>query len=185
MANWKEEYKEDWEISTKKENDVKESLMNLLNCDVVHYGLGSGSSEYIKKEDEPNDHEKGDPDLYILDIDTYVEVTGPNIPITFDAPLWVRPDKITNSKNKINESDGKLHIVVHVAELTESNGTIFRIIELNNTFIQRVDNSEFELIHPYIKGKRETYYEIPYDDVSVNSYYNFVMNRLKPLFNKI
>lgn len=179
MTNWKDAYKDQWKASNKKENDVKKSLSKLLNCEVQEYGLGAGSTEYILKENEPDTHKAGDPDLYIPEYDAYVEVTGPNVKMYYEDTLWIRPDKITNCKDKLAIGDGKTHFIVHVLSLKEANTTIFRIISIDKEFIRRIEEGDFKLIHPRIRGKEETYYEIPYNDRSVYDYYNFVDDLIK------
>ncbi len=184
MANWKDAYKDQWKISNEKEELVRNSLASTLNCEIIYEGLGAGSTEYIAKEDEPDSHKKGDADLYIKEADAYVEVTGPNVQVYYEAGLWIRPDKITNAEEKIKNGVGKLHFIIHVTSLKEAEGaTVFRVIELNEKFFNRVRNNEFEIVNPIIRGNKEEFYEIPHDDVCIKDYHYYVGFRVKPLIS--
>jgi hypothetical protein len=52
---------------------------------------------------------------------------------------------------------------------------------MNDEFFQRIDNNVYRLVHPIIRGNREEFYEIPYDDVCVKDYHNFIETVVKPL----
>ncbi|WP_405571171.1 hypothetical protein [Winogradskyella sp. Asnod2-B02-A] len=158
---WKNAYKDSWEASASKEKYVKEIIEKQTGLEVLEIGLGAGSSEFIEGNAKDNELEKGDADLYVKDKDCFIEVTGPNIKMDFDRPLWIRPDKLRNAYRKLRDGKGKLHVIIHV--LNEKNDEItIRVIVLDNLFFDHlITKKSFNLVKPKIRGREETYYEIP------------------------
>ena len=170
---WKETYQPLWDIADIKERKVKKLIEELLNTEVSFYGLGAGQTKFIDGSAEDNNHKKGDADLYIKEYDTFIEVTGPTSKAYEEDSLWVRPDKITNSINKINKGIGKYHFVIHVARIN-INKTIYRAIKLGEHLRIAYKEKSIKLIKPNLKGNiEEKYIEIPYNHNCVYSMEEF------------
>jgi hypothetical protein len=173
---WKEAYKESWDASSKKEQFIKSIIEKETGLNVKEIGLGAGSSEFIEGSAKDNQHEKGDADLFIEEIDTYIEVTGPNIPMNKNATLWFRPDKLNNTYKKTIKNIGKLHILIHVQEVKETSDKLIRCIILDKVFFERGKNKEFATVTPTIRGRQEKYIEIPYDDKSLMTFDDLILH---------
>ena len=158
---WKDAYRESWDASSTKEKSIKKLIEDNTGLQVIEIGLGAGTTEYISGSASDNKLTKGDADLYIPEKDCYIEVTGPNIPLAFNQPLWLRPDKVQNTKNKIGEGKGKIHVVFHVLTEKGTNNLIIRVILLNDLFFQCQANNEFPIVNPIIRGRLEKYLELP------------------------
>jgi hypothetical protein len=100
---WKNAYKDFWEVAASKENKIKNIIENETGFKVLEIGLGAGSTEFVSGNASDNKLTKGDADLYVNEKECFVEVTGPNIKMDFNRPLWVRPDKLRNAYNKIQK----------------------------------------------------------------------------------
>ncbi len=177
---WKNAYKDFWEIAASKENKIKNIIENETGFEVLEIGLGAGSSQYVTGNAIDNKLTKGDADLYVPEKDCYVEVTGPNIKMDFDRPLWVRPDKLKNAYSKLKNNLGKLHVIIHIlVQLNEE--TAIRVIVLDETFFEHLlDRKSFSKVHPFIRGREETYYELPPEHETIISLTDFI-SRLKNL----
>jgi hypothetical protein len=173
---WKDAYKESWDASSKKEQFIKSIIEKETGLTVIEIGLGAGSSEFIVGNAKENHHEKGDADLYIKEIDAYIEVTGPNIPMFKNATLWFRPDKLNNTYKKIINNIGKLHVLIHVQEVKNTSDKLIRCIILDNAFFERGKNKEFVLVTPTIRGRQEKYIEIASDDKALINIDDFIFN---------
>lgn len=158
---WKDAYKDAWDVASAKEERVKSLIEDLTGYEVVGNGLGTGSTEYISGSAVENGYCKGDADLYIPQIECYVEVTGPNIAMSYELPLWIRPDKIKNAFDKIEANKGRLHVIIHVLTEKGTNNIRLRVIKIDKFFRNFFDSGAFRLINPIIRGNKETYYEIP------------------------
>jgi hypothetical protein len=163
---WKDAYKNLWAKADEKERKVKEIIENLLGAKLTFYGLGAGSVEYIDGSAEENNQVKGDPDLYVEKYDTFIEVTGPMIKVSENAALWIRPDKVRNAINKIENKIGQYHFVIHVANL-KSGITLYRAIRLDKTIEDSYRENTIKYITPKIRGIQEKYLEIPHDHKTV------------------
>lgn len=162
---WKDKYKDSWELSNKKEALVAELITEKTGMEVLTIGFGARSSEYIQGTAEENGFKAGDADLYVKNADAYVEVTGSNVPMFATSSLWVRPDKIRNSAEKLKNGQGKLHLIFHVVELKNQNGKkLIRCINLNKEFFDRLNSGKFRKVAPVIRGSKEEFYEIFADD---------------------
>ena len=171
---WKEAYKDSWARASDKENWVKSSIEQLAGVPVEVIGLGAGSTDYIAGSAVFNGHEKGGADLYLPSLDIYVEVTGPNIKVTKNDALWVRPDKIAGALRKIAAGTGKMHVVVHLAQLQPNGEKIARVLLLDTRIERAVADSTIELIKPKIRGRVEQYYAVPANYILVRPYENFL-----------
>ena len=164
---WKDAYQDSWPVSSKKEEFIKNLLEKQTGFTVEVTGMGAGTATYISGSAEDNHFKKGDADLWVKESDAFVEVTGPNITMPSDATLWIRPDKIANSMQKIEEGKGRLHVVVHVQIIRGTNEKIVRGVIIDSEFIKRVKNKEFMTVNPRINQKTETYTEIKHNDPAV------------------
>lgn len=158
---WKEAYKEFWDVASSKEKAIKNLIETQTGFEVIEVGLGAGTTTYISGDASDNDLSKGDADLYIPEKDCYIEVTGPNIAMSFHSPLWIRPDKFQNTARKIKEGKGKLHVVFHVLTEKGTDKIKIRVINLNRTFFHCLKNRQFKIVHPLIRGREEKYVELP------------------------
>lgn len=171
---WKEAYKEFWEASSKKEEFVKELIEKETGATVLEVGLGAGTEDFLSGSAADYGLTKGDADLYVVDSDAYVEVTGPNIKVNLSDTLWIRPDKVSNSFNKQKEGKGKLHAIVHIAEIKPDGKKAIRVIILNKSFIEAYNRNEFKIIYPTIRGKQEKYLELPPEHATIISFDRFL-----------
>lgn len=177
---WKDAYKDFWEIAASKEKKIKNIIEDETGYEVLEIGLGAGSSDFIEGDAKDNKLTKGDADLYVTDKECYIEVTGPNIKMDFDKPLWVRPDKLKNAYNKLKNNEGKLHVIVHVL-VQKNNETVIRVIVLDNVFFDHLINKKsFKKVTPYIRGRSETYIELPPEHETIISLEDFI-KRLKDI----
>lgn len=171
---WKDAYKDQWEAASKKEEAVKKLIENETGLEVQIVGLGAGTSGFIAGNATDNNLEKGDADLYITQTDSYVEVTGPNIPMQLEAPLWFRPDKFQNTEKKLLAGKGKLHFVVHVLDQRGTGNKVIRVINLNEYFFKKLKTGSYPTVYPRIRGRQETYIEIPYNSDVILSFGEFI-----------
>ncbi len=171
---WKNAYEEFWEIAASKENKIKNIIEQETGYEVIEIGLGAGSTEFIKGNAKDNKLTKGDADLYVLEKECYIEVTGPNIKMDFEKPLWVRPDKLRNAYNKLQAKEGKLHVIVHVL-IQRNNETVIRVILLDELFFDHlITRKSFNKVNPFIRGREETYYELPPAHETIISLTDFI-----------
>jgi len=177
---WKNAYKDFWEVAASKENKIKEIIEKETGYEVFEIGLGAGSTEFITGNAQDNKLTKGDADLYVKEKECFIEVTGPNIKMDFEKPLWVRPDKLRNAYNKLQNNEGKLHVIVHVL-VQRNNETVIRVIILDKLFFDHlITKKSFPKINPFIRGREETYYELPPEHATIISLKDFI-ERLKGL----
>ena len=139
---WKKRYQDKWKDGNHRERIIK-TLLESWGYKVNAFGFEALSDDY--NPDSPD--EKGKPDFFI-EINgskLFFEVTGTNIKtVTPDKNIWLRPDKISFvKKHKLKAYCA--HVLDHL--------DIIRFINMN----ELEDNT---LIHPTIRGTKETYYEI-------------------------
>lgn len=158
---WKDAYKESWDAASTKEKSIKALIEAETGLKVVEVGLGAGTTDYISGSAKDHNLTKGDADLYIPEKDCYIEVTGPNIPMNFNLPLWVRPDKLKNTFDKLKAGKGQIHVVFHVLTEKGTNEIKIRVINLDKKFFDFYNNNTFKVVNPTIRGRRETYIELP------------------------
>jgi len=171
---WKNAYKDLWEIAASKENKIKNIIEQETGYEVIEVGLGAGSTKFVAGNANDNKLTKGDADLYVKEKGCYIEVTGPNIKMDFNKPLWIRPDKLRNSYNKLKDGVGKLHVVVHVL-VQRDNETVIRVILLDPLFFDHlIRRKSFKKVSPFIRGRKETYYELPPEHETIISLTEFI-----------
>lgn len=140
---WKKRYKGIWKSGNKRE-DLFQKTIESWGYTVKNFGFETLSEDYNPNSPE----EKGKPDFYIEHKDKriYFEVTGTDSPRTSEHdPIWLRPDKVEYVK--------KHHMIafcVHI--LTAKN--LIRFLDMNKI-------NERNIIHPTIRGTKETYIEVP------------------------
>lgn len=165
---WKDRYKDHWDKAAQKEKMVIDKIERETGKKVELYGLGAGSTEFLSGSASDHNFTKGDADLYIKDVDFFIEVTGPNIKVPPSAALWVRPDKIENALRKIRQGIGKGHFIVHVIERSDCDQTLIRVIPI-------IPELQFlSTINPRIRGTVETYKEIPSTYQNIMSFEEFI-----------
>lgn len=158
---WKDAYKDAWETASSKEKSIKKLIEDNTGYEVIEVGLGAGTTDYLSGSASDHGLTKGDADLYVPEKDCYIEVTGPNIPMAFEKPLWIRPDKIQNTFDKLKAGKGKLHVVLHVLTEKGTNEIKVRVILLDKIFFQFARDKEFPLVYPVIRERQEKYLELP------------------------
>jgi len=139
---WKKRYKDKWEEGNRREEIVK-TLLESWGFEVVNFGFEALSTQY--NPDSPD--EKGKPDFFI-EYDKnriFFEVTGTSVgSVTPEAQIWLRPDKV----EYVKKHEVKAYCI-HVLDKYE----LIRFIDMHKII-------GMKLIHPTIRGTRETYYEI-------------------------
>ncbi len=171
---WKKRYQHTWERSDQRERAIIERVREESGKLAVAAGLGASSTEYLSGSAASRGYERGGADLQIADTDIYLEVTGPQTPaVPFTAPLWVRPDKIDNAREHYPEHE------TWVVHWLEKDGTL-RVIKLDQDFFDELDQGAFPIVNPWIRGTRETFYEIPADHPCVRPWSELI-ERLREL----
>ena len=139
---WKRRYQGIWKAGNKREELFQKNLEGW------GYAAKSFGFETLSKDYNPEaPEEKGKPDFYIdyFDKKIYFEVTGTDSPKTSeDDPIWLRPDKVEYA-----EKHGLITYCVHI--LTAKN--LIRFLDM-----ARINTKN--IIHPVIRGTRETYIEV-------------------------
>lgn len=110
---------------------------------VFDFGFEALSNEYNPNSPE----EKGKPDFYIMKDKRkiYFEITGTDSNnVTKNDTVWIRPDKVAYIKNH--------KIVAFLVHILSAIG-LMRFIDM-----RYIDESK--LLHPVIRGTKETYIEI-------------------------
>lgn len=156
MTDWdhyKHAYSGEWSAGNRRERlvaDVLERVGRSVQVD----GLGAGSTEFLSGRASAHGHGKADPDLFVVETDTYVEVTGTNVGwVRPDNAVRVRPDKF-EAALATQEAD---HWIVHVLD----GPALLRCIELTEqTCLEFRDQGEsIDTRH----DRNETYVEIDPD----------------------
>lgn len=156
MTDWKKIYGPDWPSGKRKVQKVIDAL-STLGIKAEAYGFMSLSTEYTP-EHPP---EKGAPDLKIVSVEIYVEVTGPNISMSPQNDLWIRWDKFQYAEKHPEKE-------IWVAHILESENDLIRFLKLGDGVKEK-----YEEIHPRLKGPEETYRSIPATDPNLFSLENF------------
>jgi hypothetical protein len=171
---WKEAYQHLWSASVTKEKLVKQMIIDNTGFEVLEIGLGAGNANFINGNAADNKMEKGGADLYIKEPDSYIEVTGPNVPVILTAPLWFRPDKLNNSFNKIIDKKGRFHFAFHLQDVKGSGEKLIRILAIDILLYERNKNNEFRTVNPLIRGREEKYIEFQPGDPALISFDKFL-----------
>lgn len=171
---WKERYKALWDEAGKRESEIAELIRASTSLAVKFVGLGTGTGEYISGNAQSHGFEKGGADLWIVDTNIYLEVTGPlTDAVKPHAALWIRPDKVENALKHLADHETW---VVHCLKLNH----LRRVIALDDVFQSYYSRGVFKLVHPKINGAMETYLEIPSGHVVVKPF-AYLLDRLKSL----
>lgn len=156
MTDWKKIYGRDWPSGKRKVLKVIGAL-NAHGIEAKPHGFMSDSVEYTP-EHPP---EKGAPDLKIVSVEIYVEVTGPNIPMSPQDDLWIRWDKFRYAEKHTEKE-------IWVAHILESESDLIRLLKLGTGVKEK-----YEEIHPRLKGPEEIYRSVPATDPSLFSLEQF------------
>lgn len=171
---WKEAYSHLWSKASQKEEAIKGMIEHETGMQVEIVGLGAGSDKFIAGSASDNKMQKGDADLYIPKLDCYIEVTGPNIPMKIEMPLWFRPDKLKNTETKLRDRVDSLHFVVHVLDEKGTQNKVIRVINLNVDFFSKHSKGQFKDVRPFIRGREERYTEIPFNSEVILQWDEFI-----------
>ena len=159
---WKNAYQNTCDQSSEREKFMVDWIKKNTGLKAEVIGLGAGTSDFIDGSATQNGHEKGDADLHIVDTNIYIEVTGPltkSVPVY--SPLWFRPDKFENAIR--NRAKGHDTFFAHHCP----SGDLWRIIHVDDNLVQRYQRGAFRVVTPRIRGRQETYVEIPSNDKSI------------------
>ena len=155
---WKKKYS--WSGGVNRVKKVIEAL-KVKGIEAKPFSDDALSEKFI----EETEHEKGEPDLKIKVGDNeeavLLEVTGPDISMSRDKPLWFRPDKFEYAERHADKEIWGAHIL-------ESEGDLVRLIKF-----EKGVKDKYKTIHPNIRGTTETYKEIPADDQNIVSFDEF------------
>lgn len=174
---WKEAYKDLWDESSKKEEALKNLIKKETGLDMIPYGLGAESAEFIHGSAAMNDNEKGAPDYKINNTNIFIEVTGP---LTDRAKpergLWIRPDKLRYAYEHLKEND-------EIFALFFPSVKEWLIIHADEVFFEDVKtkyktHEDYIRVYPKIRGKVEKYIEISYNNPFIKDL-NFLIDYLK------
>lgn len=161
---WKNAYKNMWDASSEREMFIVQWIKENTGLVAKVIGLGAGTNDFINGSAAENGHEKGDADLHIVDTDVYIEVTGPlSTKVSPLSPLWFRPDKFNNAV--IHKRAGHDTFFAHHCP----SKNLWRVIHINDELVKRLYNRDFKVVEPVIRGRKERYVEIPYNDRCVES----------------
>jgi hypothetical protein len=151
---WKRLYQQSWAMADQRERAIIERIQREAGKIAIFVGLGAGSADFLSGTAASQGFEKGGADLQVVDTNTYLEVTGPQVKsVTRDKPLWLRPDKIDNARAHPEHDTWVVHWL-------ERDGTL-RVIHLDQEFFQSYDKKELPIVTPRIRGAVERYVEIP------------------------
>ncbi len=157
---WKKKYGHSWKNAVRRVDKVIYAFKS-KGIKAVEYGFLSRSTEYVEESPE----EKGEPDLEILyytrTTGIYVEVTGPDKPLSEAADLWIRWDKFAYSENHPEKEIWVVHIL-------ESENDLMRAVKLGPGI-----KDKYAIIHPIIRGTMEKYRSIPANDPNLFSFSKF------------
>ncbi|WP_152968804.1 hypothetical protein [Ardenticatena maritima] len=152
---WKKKYKGMWKIASQREEKVKKYLEE-QGFKIEFFGLGSGTEEFLEGSADKYGYKKGEPDLWVVDTNIFIEVTGTNSPyVKKSAPLWIRPDKIESAKNDPSRDVWLVHVL--------DRENLLRCIQISNLPLNKF-NKKVKII----RGAREVYIEISATDPVVH-----------------
>ena len=171
---WKQQYQHAWAKASEREKTIKARILNESGKQVELVGLGAGSTDFLSGTAASQGYQKGDADLYVVGTNIFLEVTGPQSKVVrLEDPLWVRPDKVTSARTHLPSHE------TWVVHWLERDGSL-RVIPLNEAFFDLLDRNVFSIVHPVIRGVRETYLAIPASHFCVKSW-DALIARLKQL----
>ncbi|MCC5828950.1 MAG: hypothetical protein JJU36_05835 [Phycisphaeraceae bacterium] len=161
---WKKQYQDSWGKSSERETEIAAQLSQATGREIRTVGLGAGSAEFLTGSAAQQGHTKGDADLNVVGTNIYLEVTGPLVTsVVESAPLWIRPDKVQNARQKAPAQE--TWVVHHLPR----NGLV-RVVHLSGEFFAALDAGEFPIVTPRIRGVTERYHEIAAGHRCVKAY---------------
>lgn len=156
---WKDAYKELWADSSEKEDYIKDIVERETGFELVPFGFGAESTEFLSGSAEEYGKEKGAPDFKVKGTNIFVEVTGPLSEYAKPySGLWLRPDKLNYAQKYKMEHDE--FFVLYFASINK-----WFSIHADQEFIKEAHS--FEVIRPVIRGNKERYIVVPYNHKSV------------------
>lgn len=151
---WKKRYKDTWRHSSKREAAIADFLAQASGRMIEPVGFGAGSSKFLSGSAAVHDHAKGDADLVVVGTNIYLEITGPLVSsVDQNQALWIRPDKVENAKSS---GTNETWVVHHLPK-----NDLIRVVPLDGEFWQALQNGEFPIVTPRIRGAQERYHAIP------------------------
>lgn len=157
---WKRRYQGTWKAGNKREELFQETLED-WGYTAKNFGFETLSEDY--NPDSPA--EKGKPDFYIEydDKKIFFEVTGTDSARTSEHdPIWLRPDKV--------EYVTKHNLIAYCVHILTAKNLI-RFLDM-----RKIDTKK--IIHPIIRGTRETYIEVsPSECISLTKFEAMVKNK--------
>lgn len=163
MADWnhyKQAYSGEWDAGNRRETVVA-NIIEQLGRTVKMEGLGAGSTDFISGRAEEHGKNKADPDLFIPETETYIEVTGTNVGwVRPGKPIRVRPDKFENALATPEDDCWIVHILDGPA--------LFRCIELTEEICAEFQNRGQSIDTRH--DTDETYVEIKPDHDCVQTF---------------
>ena len=152
---WKDAYQDKWDVSSEREETVKRMIVE-QGFEVKSIGFGACSEDYLSGKPEKYGYKKADPDLLVKDTNTHLEVTGTDVEsVKRSDDIWVRPDKV---RKIIKNQEMDLWIVHSI-----DHENLLRCIHMTEETAKELD-TEDRIVHPYIRGNKETYISISPDE---------------------
>src|SRR5262245_11820859 len=107
---WKDGYQHLWKTADEKVNGIIKIIKEQTGKNTTKVGFGADTTDLIDGSAADHGHEKGDADLHVVGTKIVLEVTGPNVPVSTTAPLWVRPDKIKTACGAMDKETWIVHV---------------------------------------------------------------------------
>lgn len=155
MTDWdhyKKAYSEEWDAGARRERLVAETIERVGRSTRME-GLGAGSTEFISGPAREHGKARADPDILVVETETYVEVTGTNVgTVRPESDIFVRPDKFENPLSSSTEDHWLVHVLdgpalVRCLRLTDEVCRAFRD-EGRSVDTQHDDNETYVRISP-------------------------------------
>lgn len=163
MTDWnhyKKAYSSEWNAGNRREELVAR-IIEQLGLTVEMEGLGAGSTEFISGRAEKHGKGKADPDLFVPETETYIEVTGTNVGwVRPDEPIRIRPDKFENARANPKED----HWVVHILD----GPALLRCVELTEELCDKFQDRDKSIDTKHDTG--ENYVEIEPSNDCIQSF---------------
>lgn len=172
---WKDAYSASWKNSSEKEKAFRAMVKERTGLELVPNGLGAESTEMIHGSAQKSGYEMGAPDYRVEGTNIFIEVTGPLTP-TVDPRfgLWLRPDKLKYAF--MHRKEQKEYFVLYFPRTKE-----WLCVEAGEEFfkdyVKRRNEDDYILKTPTIRGRKERYYCINYD--------NWFVHRIDYLYDKL
>jgi hypothetical protein len=162
---WRAKYQGDW-VEGKRRVDIVKKVLQDAGHAVCGFGFYAESTR--KAQEMPS--EPGIPDLQVLGLsrELFLEVTGTSKPLTFDSPLWIRPDKFGWALKHLDKETWAAHVLPDL-----------RLVR----FILLDDPYRYGTVKVSIRGGPETYLEIPSEQAWSADRFLIYLDSLRPLLS--